>query len=97
VYRICLTHELRKAGLSVKAEQLVPVVYDGVELTNGYRLDLLVNDDIVLEIKAVEQVLPVHAAQLLSYLRLADKRLGLLMNFNAPRLVLGLHRVVNKF
>jgi GxxExxY protein len=79
------------------AEQIVPVFYDELHLDDGYRLDLLVNDAIIVEIKAVEKLLPVHSAQLLSYLRLTDKRLGLLINFNVPRLVLGLKRVVNRF
>ncbi len=97
VYRTCLIHELRKADMQVVAEQVVPVFYDELQLDDGYRLDVLVNDEIIVEIKAVEQILPVHLAQLLSYLRLTDKRLGLLLNFNAPRLVQGLRRVVNKF
>ena len=97
VYRTCLAHELRKAGLHVVAEQIVPVFYEELQLDDGYRLDLLVNDAIIVEIKAVEKLLPVHHAQLLSYLRLTDKRLGLLINFNVPRLVLGLKRVVNRF
>ena len=97
VYRTCLAHELRNAGLQVLAEQVVPVFYDELQLDDGYRLDLLVNDAIIIEVKAVERILPVHVAQLLSYLRLSDKRLGLLLNFNAPRLVLGLKRVVNRF
>ena len=71
--------------------------YDELHLNEGYRLDLLVNDEIIVEIKAVEKILPVHLAQLLSYLRLTDKRLGLLLNFNAARLVERLRRVVNKF
>jgi GxxExxY protein len=98
VYRTCLAYELRKAGLHVTAEQLVPVFYDGeLQLDNGYRLDLLVAHEIIVEVKAVEKLLPVHLAQLLSYLRLADKRLGLLLNFNSTRLVHGLRRVVNNF
>ena len=97
VYRICLTHELRKAGLHVVAERIVPVVYDDLQFEEGYRLDLLVEDEIIVEIKAVEKILPVHVAQLLSYLKLMDRRLGLLLNFNAPRLVQGLRRVVNNF
>ena len=80
------------------AEQLVPVIYDGVlQMDHGYRLDLLVEDEVIVEIKTVETILPVHLAQLLSYLRLTDKRLGLLLNFNAPRLVQGVRRVVNRF
>ena len=97
VYRTCLAHELRNAGLHVVAEQIVPVFYDGLLLDDGYRLDLLVNDAIIVEIKAGERLLPVHHSQLLSYLRLTDRRLGLLLNFNVPRLVLGLKRVVNRF
>lgn len=97
VYRTCLLYELRKAGLHVVAEKLVPVFYDQLELGDGYRLDLLVNDAVIVEIKAVEKLLPVHAAQLLSYLRLTNKRVGLLLNFNVPRLVNGLKRVVNRF
>lgn len=97
VYRTCLIYELRKAALHVVAEKIVPVFYDELQLDDGFRLDLLVNDEIIVEVKAVETLLPVHLAQLLSYLRLADKRLGLLLNFNAPRLVQGLRRVVNNF
>jgi GxxExxY protein len=96
VYRTCLIYELRKAGLQVAAEKTVPLFYDGLYLGDGYRLDLLVNNAVIVEVKAVEAVLPVHVAQLLSYLRLTDKRVGLLLNFNAPRLVQGLRRVVNR-
>ena len=67
------------------AEQLVPIVYDGVLELDGYRLDMLVNDGVIVEIKTVERLLPVHHAQLLSYLKLLDKSLGLLLNFKAPR------------
>src|SRR5687767_5360016 len=84
VYRTCLTHELRKDGQSVVTEQMVPIVYDGIEL-DGYRLDMLVNDSVIVEVKTVERLLPVHLAQLLSYLRLLDKRLGLLINFKVPQ------------
>ena len=98
VYRTCLIYELRKAGLQVLAEQFVPIVYDGeLQMDHAYRVDLMVEDEIIVEIKAVETILRVHLAQLLSYLRLTDRRLGLLLNFNAPRLVEGLRRVVNHF
>lgn len=96
VYRTCLTHELRKDGQSVVTEQMVPIVYDGVEL-DGYRLDMLVNDSVIVEVKTVERLLPVHLAQLLSYLRLLDKRLGLLINFKVPQVMQGVKRVVNDF
>ncbi len=83
--------------MHVVAEQIVPVFYDELQLDDGYRLDLLINDEIIVEVKAVEKIIPVHIAQLLSYLKLMDKRLGLLLNFNAPCLVQGLRRVVNHF
>ncbi len=89
VYRTCLTHELRKAGQQVVAEQLVPIVYDGHRTDDGYRLDMLVNDAVIVEIKTVERLLPVHQAQLLSYLKLLDKRLGLLLNFKVPQVDAG--------
>jgi GxxExxY protein len=96
VYRTCLTHELRKAGLTVVTERVVPIVYDGIEL-DGYRLDMLVNDGVIVEIKTVERFLPVHQVQLLSYLKLCDKRLGLLINFKVPYVTQGVKRMVNNF
>ena len=96
VYRICLTHELRIAGQTVVVERFVPIVYDGIEL-DGYRLDMLVNDGVIVEIKTVERLLPVHYAQLLSYLKLLDKRLGLLINFKVPQVMQGVKRSVNNF
>lgn len=98
VYRPCLTYELRKCGVRVEAEKTVPILYDGQLLfDHAYRLDLLIETEIIVEIKAIEAILPVHPAQLLSYLRLSDKRLGLLINFNVPRLAQGIRRVVNRF
>ncbi|HTL03477.1 MAG TPA: GxxExxY protein [Vicinamibacterales bacterium] len=97
IYRKCLIYELRKADQKVASEQPVLIQYDGLQLDGGYRLDLLVNDTVIVETKAVERILPVHCAQLLSYMRLTDKRLGLLINFNVPTLVSGVKRVVNKF
>jgi GxxExxY protein len=96
VYRTCLAHELRTAGQKVVSEQMVPIVYDGIEL-DGYRLDMLVNDGVIVEIKTVERLLPVHHAQLLSYLKLLDKRLGLLINFKVPQVMQGVKRIVNNF
>ena len=95
VYRACMIHELGIAGMTVVSEQPVPIYYKELVLQASYRLDLLVNDSIILELKSVEQILPVHQAQLLSYLRLTNKPLGLLMNFNVPRLVQGVRRIVN--
>jgi GxxExxY protein len=95
VYRECLIHELRKRGLSVRAEVDIPIVYDGVKLTSILRLDLLVNDEVIVELKSIEDILAVHRGQLLSYLRLSQKRLGLLMNFNVVLLKDGIVRLVN--
>ena len=78
-------------------EVTLPIVYRSVTLQPGFRIDMLVNDSVIVEVKAVEQILPVHHAQLLSYLRLSGMRLGLLINFNVPRLVSGVKRIVNNF
>jgi GxxExxY protein len=94
-YQACLAYELRKAGLEVKSEVALPVIYDNVALDIGYRIDPLIENEIIVEIKAIERVVPVHKAQLLSYLRLSKKRVGLLLNFNVPHLREGIHRVVN--
>ena len=96
-YEACLAFELRQAGFRVEEQVALPIVYKQVKLDCGYRLDLVVEDDIILEIKAVEKLLPIHEAQLLSYLRLAHKRVGLLMNFHVPVLKSGLKRIVNEF
>lgn len=96
-YEVCLAHELRKRGLRVETQFALPVSYDGVHVDVGYRLDLLVENDVVVELKAIETVLPVHKAQLLSYLKLGGKRLGLLINFHVDRLKDGITRLVNRF
>jgi GxxExxY protein len=95
VYRACLLYELRQRALAVVAEQLVTICYKGIIFEGAYRLDLLVDDQIVVEVKAIETVLPVHSAQVLSYLRLTKKPLGLLINFHVPVLVAGVERVMN--
>ena len=97
VYQVCLSHELRQRGLTIVTERMLPIYYKNVVLDVGYRIDMLVEDEIIVELKSIETVLPVHYAQLLSYVRLADKRLGLFINFNVPILVKGLKRIVNKF
>jgi GxxExxY protein len=93
-YRLCLLHELRKRGMSVEQEVALPITYDGVTLESGYRIDLLVNDLIVIELKAVDSLLAIHQAQLLSYLKHSGKRLGLLINFNSIFLKDGIRRVI---
>ena len=94
-YEACLMYELNKFGLKVLSQEKLPIVYDGMKLDAGYRIDLFVEDEIIVEIKAVERLLPVHLAQLLSYLKLSKKNIGFLINFNVPRLRDGIKRVVN--
>jgi GxxExxY protein len=96
-YKVCLAFELVSMGLSVQSEVALPVVYEGVRLDCGYRIDLLVEGVVVVEIKSVERLDRVHGAQLLSYLRLMHLKVGLLINFNVPQLRQGLKRVVNGF
>ncbi len=95
VYEYCLFEELRSRGLEVRKQVLLPVIYKGRILEKTFVLDFLVEDEIIIELKAIEVILPVHEVQLVTYLRLADKKLGLLINFNVPRLVEGLRRKVN--
>jgi GxxExxY protein len=96
-YEICLSHELRKRGLSIASQVGLPVVYDNLKMNVGYRIDLLVEDAVIVEVKAVEAIAPIHHAQLLAYLKLSGKRLGLLINFNVLHLKDGVKRLVNGF
>ena len=96
-YEACLKHELKKRGMTVRSQVELPVIYDGVEIELGYRIDLLVEDTIILELKAVKELTPLHEAQLLSYLRLSNLQLGLLINFNVVHLRDGIKRIVNNF
>jgi GxxExxY protein len=93
-YRTCLRHELEQRGLRVATEVAVPVTYKDVHLECGYRIDLLVEGAVVVELKSVEGLLPVHEAQLITYLRLSGLRVGLLINFNVPVLKDGIVRRV---
>ena len=97
VYRPCLAYEFRERALAFVAEKSIPVVYKKLVLAGAYRIDFLVEDAIVVEIKSVEIVPSVHYAQVLTYLRLTDKRVGLLINFNVGLLIKGVKRIVNKF
>jgi len=94
-YEACLAYELRKRGLEVTTQFELPVVYDDIKIDLGYRVDLLVEGSVVVELKTVSKLLPVHEAQLLSYLKLGDFRAGLLINFHAGRLKDGIKRMVN--
>jgi len=92
VYEICLVHELRKRGLNVCQQLALPVVYDGLRLDAGLRVDLLIEGCVVVELKMVDRILPVHQAQLLTYLKLTGHRVGLLINFNVPVIKDGIKR-----
>jgi iron complex transport system substrate-binding protein len=95
VYEAVLARMLEKRGLSVERQKPVPINYQGIELNEGFRLDLLVDGQLIVELKSVEAIHPVHPKQLLTYLRLMNLPLGLLINFGAPLLKAGLKRVVN--
>jgi len=96
VYRTCMAKELRLRGLECRAEASVPINYKGEALDNGYRADLIVEDRVIVELKAMDKLLPIHHAQLLTYLRLTGLKVGLLINFNVSSLRDGIKRVVYK-
>ena len=95
VYEASLAHELAKRGMKIRRQQAMPVVYDTVRMDIGFRADLVVNAKVIVEIKSIEAIAPVHRKQLLTYLRLTDKRLGLLINFNVALVKDGITGVVN--
>ena len=92
-YEHCLAHELRKSGAPCQRQVLLPVMYDGMELEAGYRLDLVIDDSVVVEVKSVDALAPIHEAQLLTYLKLSGLRLGLLLNFNVVLMKQGIRRL----
>jgi len=93
VYEVCLCHELTKLEVAFQRQLVLPVIYDGVHIDAGLRLDLLVENCVIVELKAIDSLLPVHKAQLLTYLKLSQHRLGLLINFNSAKLKDGLKRI----
>ena len=93
VYEVCLLYELNKRGLKVERQVSLPVVYDDLRLDAGLRLDLVVESRVIVELKAIEALLPVHKAQLLTYLKLSGYRLGLLVNFNSALIKQGIQRI----
>ena len=95
VYEIVLAHELAKRGLKVERQVPISIEYNGLKFQEGFRADIVVEEKIIVELKSVENIQPVHKKQLLTYLRLADMRLGLLINFGSPLLKDGISRVVN--
>jgi len=96
VYEVVLAHELKKLGLNVSRQQSIPITYEDLKFEEGFRADIIVEDKVIIELKSVEEIAKVHHKQLLTYLRLADKRLGLLINFGAALIKDGLFRIVNK-
>jgi GxxExxY protein len=95
-YELALEHELNLRGLRVERQKAIPLEYKGMTLGDGFRIDLLVQGQVIIEVKAVDSIQPIHEAQLLTYLRLTDKRLGLLINFNEKTIKEGVKRVVNR-
>lgn len=94
-YEVCLAYELKQVGLIIQTQVALPVVYKEVKLEAGYRIDILVENKVIIEIKAVNSLADIHTAQLLTYLKLKDLKLGLLINFNSVRVIDGLKRIVN--
>jgi len=95
VYELCLAHELSESGMRATRQTALPVIYDGMEIEGGFRADMVVEDLVIVEIKAVDKLLPVHHSQLLTYLKLSGLKLGYLLNFNVPHMRDGIRRVVN--
>lgn len=95
VYHTCLEHELEKIGLRMQSEVPVPVHYDGLTLESGYKADLIVEDCVIVELTCADELAPIHKAQLLTYLRLANKPLGLLLNFKVVHMRDGIKRIIN--
>ena len=96
-YEACMVYDLIQSGLKLEQQKPLPVIYREVKLECGYRLDLMIENEVIVEIKSVEKLLPIHKAQLMSYLKLSDCKVGLLINFNIELLKDGTQRVVNNF
>jgi GxxExxY protein len=94
-YEDCLYYELCQANLKVERQKMLPVIYDGIQMETYYKIDLMVEDKVILELKAVEKITDLHLAQLLTYLKLSNCKLGLLINFNVPLFKNGVKRVIN--
>lgn len=96
-YEHCLAYELKNLGLDVQQQVALPIIYKEIKLNAGYRIDLIVEDKIIVEIKSVEVLAPIHTAQILTYLKLKDLKLGILVNFNSVKVVDGIKRVINGY
>lgn len=93
-YEVCLTYELLTAGLKAERQMALPVIYNDIKLEAGYRIDLLVNNQIILELKSVDAIAPIHKAQLMTYLKLSGLKLALLLNFNVQDMKTGINRII---
>jgi GxxExxY protein len=96
-YEACMAHELSKQGFKVERQKPQPIIYDDLAIEVGYRLDILVDDKVIIELKAVEQLAPIHQAQLMTYLKLSNKTLGFLINFHVHLIKQGIRRLANDF
>lgn len=96
-YEHCLVYELRNMGLEVRQQVALPIIYKEIKLDAGYRIDLIVQNKVIVEIKSVEILAPIHTAQILTYLKLKDLNLGLLVNFNSVKVIDGIKRVINGY
>jgi GxxExxY protein len=96
-YDVCLVHEFTLCGLQFQRQLRLPVIYETVVLDAGYRIDFLVENCVIVELKAIEKLLPLHTAQMLTYLKLSGRSVGLIINFNVPHLRQGIKRVVNEY
>ncbi|HEX3045890.1 MAG TPA: GxxExxY protein [Bacillota bacterium] len=96
-YEEMLCYELSKQGLSFQRQEIIPIIYDTIKIDSGFRADLIIQQKVIVELKSVEKLLPIHSMQLLTYLKLTDIELGLLINFNVGLLKEGIKRIVNKF
>ncbi len=97
VYELCLIKELQLRGLVIESQVPIPLIFKGYELSKEYRVDVLVEHSIIIELKAIEALLPIHEAQIISYLKLANKKMGFLINFNVPMIKNGFRRFVNNY
>lgn len=95
VYEVVLAYELEKSGLRVEKQKIIEVVYDDIKMDKGFKADIIIENKVILELKAVEHILPVHQKQLLTYLKLTEMKLGLLINFNVALIKNGIQRIVN--
>ena len=93
-YEVCLEYELLKVGLNVQRQKPLPVIYNNIKLEVGYRIDLLVDNKVILELKSVDEIAPIHKAQLMTYLKLTNIKLGLLLNFNVKDMKTGINRII---